>query len=222
MARDEAGLSLIEVVVGGAVATIVLLAVLTVTRQTIDSAARADARIRAAAVVDRLVERLTAEAASSWAVFVPPADVLGAANADGHEVDFFSEDGSHRPYAWAYRYDAASKHLTRYSYAPGVAAGASDDLGAFASFAATATEVNATGDPLFAHATAPLVHYSYAAMNGAVGGNAIVAVHFSNAASDRTALLASATAPTTFTFVITYTPAPPPAATPTPTPLPTW
>ena len=226
--RSELGFSLVEVVIGGAIAVFVLLAVLAVTNTIGATAARLNARVQAQSAADRLTERLSTEATAAWAVFVPASDVLGNDNADGHEIDLFSEDGAHRPYASAYTYDQQTKLVTRYAYAPGIAPAASETIGPLDTFAAAAADVtdlanpsSAAYDALFATATAPVVHFTFAAMPGAVGGNGVVHVHLVASGVDRTAMLASATAPTTFTVVIPYTP-PPASATSTPAPLPTW
>jgi type II secretory pathway pseudopilin PulG len=228
MCRHERGFSLVEVVIAGAVGVFILLAVLSTANTFISGAARTNARLESQAAADRLVERVATEASGAWAVFVPANDVAGRSNADGHELDLFSEDGAHRTYAWAYLYDAQTKFVTRYVCAPGTAAVATETLGPFDAFEADPADVTGLAkpssiiyDPLFAGATAPVVHYAYAAMPSAIGGNAIVRLHLLASGVDRAEMLAGANAPTTFTVVIRYTPSPV-APTPTPAPLPTW
>lgn len=220
MSPRQHGFTLIDIVVGAAIAAFFLFTVLAVSRELVGAAARADSHVQDAANADRLTERLSAEAASAWAVYVPANDAFGNPNADGHEVAFFSEDGAHRPYTWAYHFDTASHDLTRVALVPGSAPLPGERIGAFASFTASARDVTSLGDPLFARATAPVVHYAFAAMPGAVGGNGVVTLHVTTQQVDRTVSLASATAPTTFTIVVHYTPSPPQAPTPTPAPLP--
>jgi len=226
--RSELGFSLIEVVIGGAIAVFAVLAVLSVTNTMVGTAAHLNARAQAQAASDRLAERLSTEATAAWAIFVPAADVFGDDNSDGHEVDLFSENGAHRPYASAYTYDRQTKLVTRYAYAPGIAPAASETIGPLDTFTASAADVtdlanpsSAAYDALFAGASAPVVHFTYAAMPGAAGGNGVVHVHLVASGVDRTVMLASATAPTAFTVVISYTP-PPASPTATPAPLPTW
>jgi hypothetical protein len=220
MDQRQAGFTLVEVVLGAAIATFVLFVALGFTHNLIGTAARVNAHVQGDIAVERLAERLSAEAASAWAVYVPATDVLDNANADGHEIAFFSEDGAHRSYAWAYLYDASSETVTRYSYGPAVTPTPGEKIGPITSFQATATDIENLGDPLFAAATAPAVHYTYATMNGAVGGNAIVSLHLAATGAHRIEELASATAPTSFTVIINYTPPPPPAPSATPLPLP--
>ena len=218
--RGQAGFTLIELVVGATMGAVITMAALFAVRHLGIAAARADARVREGAAVDRLSERLEAEAASAWAVYVPANDAYGAPNADGHEVAFFTQDGAHRSYAWAYDFDAASGTVTRSSLVPGGAPIAGERFGPFDAFTAAFTDAVSLADPLFAQASAPSVRYAFASMPGAIGGNGIVTLRIASATIARTALLASATAPTTFTVVVPYTPGPPASPTPTPTPLP--
>ena len=164
---------------------------------------------------------MTADAASSWAVYIPQDDALGRSNSDGREVDFYSEDGSHRTYTWAYLYDATTKHVTRYSRLNGSASVADEDLGAFDSFAATSVAASALGsaDPLFAASTIPTISYGYDSNSEATGGNGFVRISVVAHGVNRNEMLASGTVPTTFTVVVNYTPSPAPVATSTPTPL---
>jgi type II secretory pathway pseudopilin PulG len=225
MDMTERGFTLIETTIGAAIAAMVILGLVVLADRYAAAASALNARLTAQASADRLFERLSSEAASAWAVFVPASDVLGNANADGHELDFFSEDGSHRPYAWAYLYDPTSKTLTRYAYAPGAAPGAGEPAGAFDAFSVSSEDVSALSDPsgaaydpLFAASSAPPVHYAFAAMPSAQAGNGLVRIHVTASGVDRTEVLASGTAPTAFTVMIAYTPSPPPPATPTPSP----
>jgi len=227
MKTSERAFTLAEVLVGAAVAFFILWCLVVAVNRYAASAASLNQRLTAMNAMGRLTERLSSESASAWAVFVPPNDVLGQNNGDGHELDFFAEDGSHRPYAWAYRYDALAKTLTRYAYAPGVAPQAGEIIGNFDAFVAQAADVTALANPsdpaydaLFSHATASSVRYTFAAMPPAVGGNGIVRVSVAADGVTQTDILASGTAPTSFTIVETYTPAPL-ATTPTPGPLPT-
>lgn len=222
MEARERGFTLIETLVGAAIAAIVIWSLVALAARMAAGAERAGARADAQMRADRLTERMESEAASAWAVFVPPADVLGASNADGHELDFFTDDAAHRPYAWAYRYDAVSRTLARYAYAPGVAATRTESLGTYDAFAASgpyapsalAAPASPAYDPLFAAATAPAVAHAFPMLPDAVGGNELVLVHLQAPGVDRTETLASATAPTAFTVVVTYTPSPSPTATP--------
>lgn len=220
MRESEAGFTLIELLVGAAIAAVVLLLAVTFVARLTGWTASLDRRVQSNGAAERLMDRLETEAASAWAVYVPATDVLGNANADGHEIDLYAQDGSHRPYQWAYAYDAASKTITRYSDAPGVGAQAGEQIGPLDAFSAVAVDVTQLGtmDSLFAGATAPRVRYAFPATS-AVGGNALVDVTFTASGVNRDELLASGTAPTTYTVVLTYTPSPAPLATATPPPL---
>jgi hypothetical protein len=66
------------------------------------------------------------------------------------------------------------------------------------------------------------VQYSFAAMPSAIGGNRLVVVQIVASGVNRSVLLASEDAPTTFTVVVDYTPSPAPVVTPTLTPVPMW
>ncbi len=196
MRRSERGYTLVEVVVGAAIAAFVMWGLLAMAGRLVSAASSLNGRLNAEAGADRLVERLSSEAASAWSVSAP----------DANDLDFYAEDGSHRPYTWTYHYDAAEKTVTRST---------GEVLGSFDSFSASAATVNdlatsgaAAYDPLFAGATAT-----------SVPGNALVALHITGSGVDRTELLATGSVPTNFTVVVTYTPSPAPAATATPIPL---
>lgn len=216
----QAGFTLIETVVGAAIGVTILWCMLAFADRMIFWSASANERLNAVANAERLVERMSSEAASSLAVYVPATDALGASNGDGHEVDFFTEDGAHRTYGWAYNFATATKTVTRYTLDPGNAATAGDTLADIGSFRARPLTVSQLGayDPLFAGATASDVPYTFAAMPGALGGNRLVAVQITASGVNRSVLLASADAPTAFTVVVTYTASPAPLATATPVP----
>ncbi len=221
MNRSQRGFATIELLVSAAIAFFLIWGLIAVANRCAAWAASENATLAGQSAAATLAERLGSEADSSWAVFVPTNDVLGASNGDGHEVDFFTEDGAHRPFAWAYRYDAASRLVTRYSYAPGIGAQAGESAGPFDSFAAVAVAApSITADRLFAGASVPGVQYHFDTMPEAIGGNGLVHVAIRARGIVENEMLASATAPTSFTVVLNYTPAPPPA-TPTPGAIPT-
>jgi hypothetical protein len=226
MLRRERGFTLIETVIGAAIAVVLIWGLVALADRYAAASLALNERLVAQTSTDRLAERLSAEAASAWAVFVPLSDVFGNANGDGHEIDLFTEDGSHRPYAWAYRFDAKSKIVTRYAYVPGSAPVAGEEIGIYEGFSAAAYDAAAVSDPsslaydpVFASSSAPAVQYTFAAMPGAYGGNGIVLLHIVGDGVDRSIVLCSGTAPTSFTIAITFTPSPPPLATATPAPV---
>ncbi len=228
MKNAESGFTLVETIVGAAVAFFVIWTLVAIANRSVTAAAHLHAMMSGENAAARLTERLGSESASAWAVWVPGRDVVGDNDADGHEVDLFAEDGAHRAHAWAYRYDAQTHLLTRYAYAPGVPAQPGEIMGYFDSFRAVMGDPGALGDPsnrdwydpLLAGVSAPLVHYAFASMPSAQGGNGLVNVSLSASGVEQSIIITGAAAPTTFTIVLPYTPAPIPA-TPTPGPLPT-
>jgi prepilin-type N-terminal cleavage/methylation domain-containing protein len=221
----QSGFTLIETLVGAAIGAVMIWGLLVLADRMVASASAAALRANAGANAARLIERLSSEAASAWAVYVPATDSLGKSNGDGHELDFFSEDGAHRVYAWAYTFDAATTSLTRYALVAGGTPVAGDVIAHIDTFSATPASVTNLGtsssaayDPLFASANAVDVPYAFAAMQSAVGGNRLVVVAIIASGVNRSVLLASEDAPTTFTVVVNYTPSPAPVVTATPAP----
>jgi len=218
--RNQRGFSTIEVTIAAAIALLIGWQLLATSHALVFGAARLNDRMRARSAADRLEERLTADAASAWSVFVPETDVNGKSNTDGHEVDFASQDASHRGLWWAYAYDAAARRATRYAYAQGGSALAGerfDGLDGMVAHTHPLTDVqkHSSGifDPLFERATLSDVDVTFAWGAPAAGGNHLVAVCVRGIGIERTLLIASGTAPSTFTVVVKYTPPPP---TPTP------
>lgn len=225
----QAGFTLIETLLGAAIAVVMVWALVAMANRLVASAAAANLRLRAGANAARLIERLSSEAASSLAVYVPATDALGQSNGDGHEVDFFAQDGAHRTYGWAYTFNRKAQTLTRYALTGGstpVAGDALDGIDAFSATAASVTQLETPSspayDPLFAGTNAPDVPYTFAAMPNAVGGNRLVVVQLVASGVNRSVLLASDDAPTAFTVVVDYTPSPAPVVTATPSPVPMW
>jgi type II secretory pathway pseudopilin PulG len=222
--NGERGFTLLDVLIGAGISALVGLALVAFADRLVAAGDGLHARLAGAAAADRVTERLASEAAGAWAVYRAATDVLGNDNSDGHEVDFYAQDGSHRAFGWAYRFDAAKRTLTRYAFAPGVAGSAVPGeivtgLDAFSVSAALppaelGDPESPLYDPLFAGANVTSV--SFPLTGGAYGGNALLHVHVSANGVDRTDVLAGADAPTSFVVVVTYTPSPRPIATPTP------
>lgn len=213
--------------IGAAIAVFLTLTLLVLAHQAIGTTEHLNARNLAATAADALQERLESDATSAWGIWVPVTDVLGNANADGHEIDFLSQDTSHRIYAWAYRFDAPSATVTRYAYAPGVTPVAGSTYVSLGAFSAQEFAVSALRDPaspffdgLFAKASVTPYTYPLSGIANAHGGNGLVRVQIGGVGVDIDETFASATAPAGFTIVATYTPSPAPAVTPIPTPLP--
>ncbi len=211
----QRGFSLVEVLVATAIAFVVGWLLLRLTGGTMAAAARGSSRLAGGSAASRLSERLTAEAASAWSVFVPPADALGNDNADGHELDFAGEDAGHRQWCHAYAFDAATGRVAAYAYLPGGAAASGETFDGIASLHAKVFPIaalwNAGGelyDPLFAGSSASDVAYDFGWNPMAAGGNRLVRVALKADGANGELVLSSATAPTHFTVVIEYTPAP--------------
>jgi hypothetical protein len=187
---------LLEVVVAAVIAAFVVWGLLALANRVVATAASLDARLNAEANADRLVERLASDAVSAWTVSAPSAN----------EIDFSSEDGSHRPFAWSYRYDATRQTVTRSS---------GEIFGAIGGFSATNESVNDLANPS-AIAYDPLLAGSKVTSSP---GNAFVTLHLLGVGVDRTECFASGAAPTSFTVIVQYTPSPAPLVTATPTPL---
>jgi prepilin-type N-terminal cleavage/methylation domain-containing protein len=222
---SERGFTLIEIVVGAAIAAALTWTIVALADRTIAAAQAFDSRLTGSAGVSHAIERMTSESASALAVYVPTVDVLGNANSDGHEVDFYAQDASHRPYGWSYTYDATAKTLTRYAIVPGSTPIAGETVATIDGFSASletadsiSNPASAAYDPLFAGVHASDIAYQFPDKPSAVGGNRLVALQFTASGVNERIVLASADAPTAFTVVVTYTPSPIPVATPTPVP----
>ena len=210
----QRGAALLDLVVGAAAALVVFSLLVAVLHALVVTAASRHAVMLARTQSDQLLERMRSEAASAWSIAVPAADITGESNADGHEVDFVSEDATRRIFHWVYRFDAAAQTVTRYV----VAAGSSPAPGSSASgitgftarlFPASALTDPASPiyDPLFAGASVVPVEYAFGG-GGAVGGNALVQITIRAAQTSRTELFSTGVAPTQFTVVVRYTPQP--------------
>ncbi|HVA27760.1 MAG TPA: prepilin-type N-terminal cleavage/methylation domain-containing protein [Candidatus Baltobacteraceae bacterium] len=196
MRRAESGYTLVEILVAAAIAAFVVWGLVALADRFVANAATLNARLNAQATADRLVERIASDAVSAWTLSAPTPD----------EIDFFAEDGSHRPFTWAYRYDAATRRVTRST---------GEVFDALDGFSARAVDVSDLWNP-GAAAYDPLFARSHAS---STTGNALVALHLTGSGVDRTEVLASGSSPTTFTVVVRFTPSPAPIATPTPIPL---
>ena len=213
----QRGFTLAETLVAAAIAFVIGWQLLAFAHALVLGASHLDARLRARSAADRLEERLAGDAGGAWSVFVPPRDVFGVRNADGHEVDFVTEDAAHRTFWWAYGYDGATQRVTAYAYAPGGVPEAGetyDGIGAFAAHAHPVTDLlqpaSEIYDPLFAGTTVGPIVVPFGWSSAAAGGNGLVRVRLRGGGVARDALLAAGTAPTRFTVVVEYTPAPSP------------
>ena len=185
------------------------------------------ARDREQSTIVQLTGDLTSEEDDAWAIYVPPADVAGKSNSDGHEVDFFARDGKQLPYFWAYTYDSGSHTVRRYRFgSPGGAAALDESYAGIDAFSARTYPVTALQDastPVYsslyegASLRSGIVHF-YPGMPWIAGGNNITSVQFAGATMRRDLQLVTQTAPSGFTVVLNYTPSP----SPTPGALQAW
>lgn len=214
-------MKLFEVLIAAAIAFVLTWLLVRLASQTIFVTAHLDTRLTARSATDRLAERLESDAAGAWSIFVPDGDVFGTNNADAHELDFTTQDASHRTYWWAYNYTAAARRVTVYAYTPGTPPIAGDVFEGITGFGAESHPVTDLGNPnsdiydaLFAGATVTPVDFDFGwSLSAANGGNRLTRVQLEASGVDRTILLSSATAPTHFTIVVEYT-SPPATATP--------
>ena len=211
----QRGFTLLETLVGAAIGATLGWVLLAIVHAVIFGAAHLDARVNARTAAYRLDDRLASDALGAWSIFVPSSDVLGASNADGHEIDFVTENGAHEQFWWAYSYDAATHAVTRYAYAPGASPSPGDTYESIDGFEARiypvtdlANPASAIYDPLLAGARATPVEFTYGWNAEATGGNHLVRVRVRGEGIDRTTLLSSGTAPSHFTAIVEYTPAP--------------
>ncbi len=209
--HSQRGFSLVEILIAAGISVMLAAILVVVAHAFAGWSQRASATGNAQAALDRLDERLETESAGSWSVFVPATDVLGASNADGHELDIATEDALRRPSFRAYCYDAASATLTEYVYGtPGSTPIATGDVTTrVTAFAAINGNASDLAGPLFANAT--IVDAEVPLQLGrveAVGGNRLTQVRVAIGGFVRDLVLASATAPTGYTVVLRYTPAP--------------
>jgi len=209
--HSQRGFTLVEVLIAAGISVMLAAILVSIAHAFVGWSQRASATVEAQSALDRLEERIDAETAGSWSVFVPATDVLGEPNGDGHEFDVATEDALRRPSFRAYRYDPAASRIDEYVYGtPGATPIATGDVTSHVTaFAATNGSAHALAGPLFANAT--IVDADVPLQLGipeAVGGNRLTAVHIAIGRSDRTLMLASATAPSSVTVVLRYTPGP--------------
>jgi hypothetical protein len=159
------------------------------------------------------------EAASAWAIFLPPSDVLGFPNCPAalcHEVDFFMRDTAGNAHFWAWRFDAATQVLQRYTYGdandPAASLSASGPpFTGLTSFAAHALAASEIANPALRAYTPKDVSLNLG-FPGVNGGNALTVLDVENSGERIVREFLPATTPSGFDVVAgTFTP---PAAPP--------
>jgi hypothetical protein len=171
-----------------------------------------------------LTARMSEEARSSTAVFIPSSDVLGGSNGDAggaHEVDFYRRLSAGGDAFVAYRFDAVAHNVTRYEYSRSLGAPSIANADVVASDIAAFTAVRSAALDLpgvVGAGSAPRVAIMYGAQD-VVGGNDVVAVTLQSLAIGgsparcATLHLAPRIAPTSLAVLV------PAVAPPSPTPV---
>lgn len=215
------GYTLVEVLV----AMMVLLVLIFAVGDAIAHAVRMESvdAGRAAGVrsFSELTARLSEEARSSTAVFLPSSDVLGASN-DGqsgaHEVDFYRRLSAGGDAYVAYCFDSQAGTVTRYEYSRAVGVPAivhADVVGSgIAAFSAQRSTTSGLAD-VVGGGSVSRVSVMYGAQD-VVGGNDIVSVSLRTQAiggapaHSVTLHLAPRIAPTSLAVLVPAQPLPPP------------
>jgi hypothetical protein len=210
---EQRGYALLDLAIGAAIGLTVFAFLVSLLHTLVVAASSRHALMLARSQSEQLLERMHSEAASAWSITVPPSDIFGASNADGHEVDFTTEDSTHTLYHWAYLYESAAQSLTRYVVEPGSSARPEMHISGITAFAAHSYPAEAIGDPTSAiydplFTAIAVTPVSYVLADGSVAGNGFVQVALEAAGTSATDLLSTGVAPTQFTIVVQYTPTP--------------
>lgn len=84
--------------------------------------------------LEQELDRMRADAASAYAVFVPTNDIFGKPNAaqhgaTGHELDFYTKTDVGDEAYWVYEWDPGARTLQRYDYDVSATTGLPQDIG---------------------------------------------------------------------------------------------
>lgn len=214
--KREAGFSVVEALIAAAIIVVAgmvaLASAVVVARTTSTSSGGPPSQ----ELLDRAAASLRADAATAFAVFVPPTDVFGAPNA-GHEVDFYTRDDSGSELFWAYRFDAAAHAVQRYDYTgidargrhvPPIDFSRYPPLTDIASFSATKLEASQLNTPLnggYAPAIPPGISPKAEPVNFqhpyTTGGNRIVDLRIATATAARHLHIGAGIMPSGFTVL---------------------
>ncbi|HET9342715.1 MAG TPA: hypothetical protein VFO25_07370 [Candidatus Eremiobacteraceae bacterium] len=227
--RPHRAYSLLEVLLTVSLLGMLLFAIAYAVTHALATTALDVGRNGIARSADELAGRLSSEARSSTAVFVPSSDVYGRPNDDpngGHEVDFFRKASDGTATFVAYRYDQASGEVDRFEYNP-ITGGPPNILNQdvvateVSAFAATFHEASSVPG-IVGGANAKPVHIYYGSASWS-GGNGIVTVSVTAGASGGLQQhldvhLASRAAPTDV-LVLVAPGSPPPSPSPSSSPI---
>lgn len=216
MRRDEAGFSVVEALIAAAIVVAAGMVALASALVVARTAAETPGAPASQTLVDRTVSSLRADAATAFAVFVPPTDVFGGPNG-GREVDFYTRDDRGAEIFWAYRFDAGSHVLQRYDYAgidahgrhlPPLAFAGYPPLPGITGFSATkleASQLPTQANGSYARAIPPGLVPKAEPVNFkhpyVTGGNRVVDVRIATATASRHVHLGAGIMPSGFTIL---------------------
>jgi len=227
--RPSDGYSLLEVLLMVALLGLLLFAVGDSVAHVLSSTSLGEGQQEVSRSADELALRLSEEARSSTAVFVPPVDVLGDSNTSAmgsREVDFYRKASDGTSAYVAYHFDLPSRSVLRYEYVP-MAGGTPQiihqDVMAdqVDSFAAARTAPGSISGIVGAESVKPVnIYYGSQSL---VGGNGIVTVAIVTGVSGEPRRsydihLSSRAAPTDVS-VLVPSGSPPPSPSPSSTPI---
>ncbi len=220
--------SLLEVLLTVALLGLLLFAIGGALSHVLDTTMLGENRAALSQSAEELASRLSSEARSSTAVFIPASDVLGAPNVSpngGHEVDLFRKGSDGTPSFVAYRFDASSGTVDRFEYTPAIVGPPTivhrdrmaDHIGGFSANRLAPSAIPGVVGGQSVHSVN--IYYGSAEL---VGGNSIVAVSLvagllGEPQHGLTLHLASRAAPTDVSILVgsnTPNPSPSPSQTP--------
>ncbi len=220
--------SLLEVLLTVALLGLLLFAIGGALSHVLDTTMLGENRAALSQSAEELASRLSSEARSSTAVFIPASDVLGAPNVSpngAHEVDLFRKGSDGTPSFVAYRFDASSGTVDRFEYTPAIVGPPTivhrdrmaDHIGGFSANRLAPSAIPGVVGGQSVHSVN--IYYGSAEL---VGGNSIVAVSLvagllGEPQHDLTLHLASRAAPTDVSILVgsnTPNPSPSPSQTP--------
>lgn len=188
----ERGFTLIEGMIAVAVIVLAIVGVVEISHTLTHSISANATQQHAAVEAGHLVDSLQADADSAIAVFIPMTDVKGVSNTDGHEVDFYSRNGSGTSQFWAYNYQPGASGATgtvqKYTYQWGQQASATavgspiQGVTAFTALSGLASSINS---PMMAGYT-PTSHAFTLNYSGVRTGNTLTKITFSVASGTQT------------------------------------
>ena len=216
MRTQRRGYTLIEILVALSVGLLALFVIMSAIITLANATTQSRQHQRDYTTANELMNALTRSADSATAMFIPPQDVLGNANADGHALGFMAKGHADVPYFWQFVYDANAHTVTEYDYTnftvPALTAHGQAFTGVNA-FSASRITANELTDP-FLQGYKPTSYELDTGFAGVKMGNTVYAVALQvGPQQQRSAHLLPSTTVSGFNLVLE------PASTPTPDPL---